>query len=117
MSKIMRRLATGVATLAVAGGAVFVTGGAASATTIESVGHSAVVTASHTVAQQQNANRRWDGRRWWSRSGGGHGHWYGNDRGHRYRYDGRRFYGWGHGKWHRLSAGYIRHHGFNNGCF
>jgi hypothetical protein len=112
MGKTTRRLATAAATLAVAGGIAFTTGGAASAATVSA-------TSAHTMSQSTTTadrrpatnSRHWDGHQWWDRNGS-HGDWYSNDHGHRFRFDGHRFYEWFHGRWKPQSNAYARHHGF-----
>jgi hypothetical protein len=108
MTKITGRLATAAATLAVTGGIIFASTGAASAATIEPVSQAGTV-AAYQAAQHNSDSRRWDGERWWYRYNG-HGDWYSSDHGDRYRYDGHRFYRWSGGKWKAVSAAYARDH-------
>ncbi|GAA4586929.1 hypothetical protein GCM10023194_34450 [Planotetraspora phitsanulokensis] len=115
MSKITRRLATAAATLAITGGVVFATSGAASAATVESVSH-ATVSASHQTVRHNSNTQRWDGTRWWYRYNG-HGDWYSYSHGVRYRFDGHKFYRWTGGKWKAVSTSYARQHDLNKRDF
>ncbi|GLW06432.1 hypothetical protein Misp01_15620 [Microtetraspora sp. NBRC 13810] len=120
MGKITRRVITTAATLAVAGGIVFTSGGAASAATAgETTARTAAVTAAVTVrhsAWHNTDTRRWDGRRLWIRAHA-HGDWFSSDHGNHYRYDGHRFYRWSGGKWRVVSSDYARRHGFDRRDF
>ncbi|SDJ45966.1 hypothetical protein [Nonomuraea jiangxiensis] len=107
MKKITWRLASAAATLAVTGGILFSTGGAAAAATGQVEGVS--VAATSVTARHGGYLQRWDGLRWWYRYSG-HGDWYSAGHGERYRFDGHRFYRWDDGKWKPVSAAYARHH-------
>ncbi|MDP9841289.1 hypothetical protein [Streptosporangium lutulentum] len=85
--KITRSLATAAATLAIAGGIIASTGGAASAATAATTATTA--TASQTVAVSVS----------------GHGE--------RYRFDGHRFYRWFNGGWRAVSFDYARSHHYD----
>jgi hypothetical protein len=102
---------TTAATLAVAGGIAFTTGGAASAATVEGGSHSPTTADRHPDSN----SHRWDGHRWWDRYNS-HGDWYSQDHG-RYRFDGHRFYQWSHGKWKSVTNAYARRLGFDNRGF
>ncbi|MEU6573459.1 hypothetical protein [Streptomyces sp. NPDC046805] len=113
-----RRAATAAATLAVAVGALLAVGGTASAASgpAVAVAHSSSAAhfGDHRYGDRANDIRydgrddrrdhnrydgregRWDGYRSWYRTGG---HWYCDDHGRWYRYDGFRFYAWDHGTW------------------
>jgi hypothetical protein len=91
--KITRSLATAAATLAIAGGIIASTGGAASAATATTATTAttaaATVTASKTVAVSVS------------------------NRGERYRFDGHRFYRWFNGGWRAVSFDYARSHHYD----
>jgi hypothetical protein len=117
MSKITRRMATTAATLAVAGGVLFTTGGAASAATHDGENHSgAVATRDHRDHAARPDNLVWDGHRLWHRYTR-NGDWYSTDHGDRYRFDGHRFYRWKDGKWKAVTSDYARRHDFDRGDF
>ncbi|MEO3873782.1 hypothetical protein ABGB18_33645 [Nonomuraea sp. B12E4] len=109
MSKITLRLATAAATLAVTGGIIFTTSGAASAATSRLASPGAPIATSAEAARHNGYLQRWDGRRWWFRYAS-HGDWYSAGHGERYRFDGHRFYRWEDGRWKPVSASYARHH-------
>lgn len=103
MNKIVKRMSTAAATLAVAGGILIAGTGAASASTNVRAGDSIVVT--HVGDRQESALRHWDGHRQWYRHSG-RGYWYGADHGRKFRYDGHRFWVWSGGKWRPVSKKY-----------
>ena len=82
--KITRSLATAAATLAIAGGIIASTGGAASASTTATAATAAKIV---TVSA--------------------------SDHGERYRFDGHRFYRWFDGGWRSVSFDYARSHHYD----
>ncbi|GAA3805367.1 hypothetical protein [Streptomyces chiangmaiensis] len=92
ISKIVKRVAVAAATLGVAGGALFATGGSASAATLPAdAGAAAPRVVAYTHGDHQNSYRNSD----------------------RYdRYDRYGHYDHGHGAWHRYHGHrFHRHHG------
>jgi hypothetical protein len=100
---------TTVATVAVAGGILFASENAASAS-VGSESHQGNVVV-HQVTQSSSSDHRSNDH---SRGNAGHSGYYFTDHGHRFRYDGHRFYQWIGGKWRAVSADYARHHGFDH---
>ncbi|MGW1882543.1 hypothetical protein [Streptomyces sp. NPDC001970] len=127
MNKLMRRMATSTASLALAGIALVGAAGSASAESLPTAQERRDAGTLITTRDggrdvrdgkryDRNSERRdWDGRWRWDGEKDGRGYWYSHDRHHHHRYDGQRFARWIDGKWVIVLTD--RRHDFDDGYF
>ncbi|MFF4232413.1 hypothetical protein [Streptomyces sp. NPDC001820] len=139
MKKLMHRIATAAAAVAVTGGALVAVGGPASAAALPADRHndpSAVVRVAtersdqslsrtgaprfeHRLGENGEQYPLWDGRRDWyhEQDQRGHEYWHSSDHSRQLRYDGHRVYHWIDGRWAIVTPANELEYGFDRWHF